>query len=195
MSRADEPLDALVDGVRDRSDRAFSAVYRLTADRLASYANGMLGDRQAAEDAVQQAFLELTRAAPSLRGDGRSLRAWLFRSVRFNCLDELRRRRRRPEHPAAELPERAAIDALPDPDLHDALDRLGDRHRSLILLRHVADLTADETARVLGTNRTAVYAATARAERRLRKLLGTVESVPQPASHHKSEPDGPEETM
>lgn len=63
MSRADEALDDLIDGIRHRSEEAFSAVYRLTADGLASYAFGMLHDRPAAEDAVQQAFLELTRAA------------------------------------------------------------------------------------------------------------------------------------
>ena len=171
MSRTDDPLDALVDGIRNRSERAFSTVYQLTAGGLASYAYGMLRDRSAAEDAVQQAFLELTVAAPQLPGKGRSLRAWLFRSVRFTCLDELRRRRRRPEDPTGELPDPGAADALPDPDLARALGRLTDRHRSLILLRHVAGLTADEAARVLGTNRTAVYAATARAERRLRILL------------------------
>ena len=120
---------------------------------------------------MQQAFLELTRAAPELRGNGRSLRAWLFRSVRFTCLDELRRRRRRPEDPTDQLPEDGVTDSPADPDLMRALGRLTERHRSLVVLRHIAGLTADEAARVLGTNRTAVYAATARAERRLRSLL------------------------
>jgi RNA polymerase sigma-70 factor (ECF subfamily) len=184
VSRADHDLDALVDGIRDRSERAFSAVYRLTASALASYAYGMLGDRPAAEDAVQQAFLELTRAAPDLRGDGRSLRAWLYRSVRFTCLDELRRRRRRPEYPTDEPPDVGVTDdtPLPDPELQAALLHLTDRQRSLVVLRHVVGLSAEETAGVVGGNRTAVYAATARAERRLRSLLEGVESQPRPSS-------------
>ncbi len=173
-----------MDGIRDRSERAFSAVYQLTASGLASYAYGMLRDRAAAEDAVQQAFLELTRAAPGIRGKGRSLRAWLFRSVRFTCLDELRRRQRRPEDATADPPDTGVTDddPLPDPDLHEALQQLTERQRSLIVLRHVVGLSPDETARVLDTNRTAVYAATARAERRLRSLMEAVESPPPPSS-------------
>ncbi len=184
MTRAADALDELVDGVRNRSEEAFAAVYDLTAGALASYAYGMLRDRPAAEDAVQQAFLELTRAASTLRGDGRSLRAWLYRSVRFTCLDELRRRSRRPEVVTDSLPETGYDDGieLPDPQLQEALMALTERQRSLLVLRHVVGLPADEVARVMESNRTAVYAATARAERRLRRLLEAVEFPGRPAS-------------
>jgi len=46
----------------------------------------------------------------------------------------------------------------------------------VLLLRHVAGLSGAETARVLGTNRAAVYAAAARGEASMRKALGRVES-------------------
>ena len=192
MTRAADALDELVEGVRTRSEEAFSAVYDITANRLASYAYGMLRDRPAAEDAVQQAFLELTRAAPTLRGDGRSLRAWLFRSVRYTCLDEIRRRGRRPEVVTDAVPDRGyehELD-LPDPALQEALLLLSERHRSLLVLRHVVGLPADEVARTMGTNRTAVYAATARAERRFRQLLEGVESDARPASLSVEQTDG-----
>lgn len=184
MTRAEEALDDLVDGIRQRSEEAFSAVYALTADGLASYANGMLRDRPAAEDAVQQAFLELTRAAPSIRGGGRSLRAWLYRSVRFTCLDEIRRRGRRPEVVTDTVPDAGYTDELdlPDPALQEALLSLSERQRSLLVLRYIVGLPAAEVAKVMGTNRSAVYAATARAERRLRRLLEPVESGGRPAS-------------
>lgn len=181
-------LDDLVAGVRSRSDAAFADVYRLTGDPLASFAYSMLRDRQAAEDAVQQAFLELVRAAPSIKGDGRSLRAWLFRSVRFTCLDEIRRRGRRPETPTASMPE--SVDAYAevqtpglDPDLENALSQLTERQRSLLALRHVVGLSGSETAEIMGMSRAAAYAATARAEKQLRKLLESVESVRPVASH------------
>jgi RNA polymerase sigma-70 factor, ECF subfamily len=162
----------LVDGIRRRSDAAFRAVYEATADGLASFAYGMLGNRTSAEDAVQQAFLELVAAAPGLRGDGRSLRVWLYRSVRYTCLDELRRRSRRPEDLSDRIPE-LFDQQVPDvpPELDDALSRLSPRHRSLLMLRHVAGLSPEEIARVAKTNRGAVYAALARAEKRLRFLL------------------------
>lgn len=179
--------DELVDGVRERSDEAFSTVYRLLASDLVTFAHGMLHDRGAAEDAVQQAFLELARAAPQLTGDGRSLRAWLYRSVRFSCLDELRRRRRHPEDPTERLPDdpREGEISLPDPDLQAALLGLNERQRAIVVLRYVVGASVEDIARILDTNRTAVYAASARAERRLRNLLASVESGDGAASSPK----------
>jgi RNA polymerase sigma-70 factor (ECF subfamily) len=170
--------DELVDGIRDRSDAAFGTLYQLIASDLLSFAYGMLRDRGAAEDAVQQAFLELARSAPSIRGDGRSLRAWLYRSVRFSCLDEVRRRSRHPEDPSDRLPDAGVVDepAMPDPDLQDALMDLSDRHRAILVLRYVLDASFDEIAAVMGTNRAAAYASCARAERSLERRLRRVES-------------------
>lgn len=167
-------LDRWVDGIRQGSAPAFDAVHGLMADDLLSFANGMVRDRRSAEDAVQQAFLELVRHGRSIRGDGRSLRAWLYRAVRYSCLDELRRRRRHPEVPTDRLPEAGRADAVPDgiePGLERALASLTDRQRALVVLRHVVGLSGSEIAGVLRTNRTAVYAALGRAERRLRSLL------------------------
>lgn len=177
-------LDELVDGIRNRDEAAFGTVYRLTASGLVSFAYGMLHDRLAAEDAVQQAFLELTRAAPTLRGDGRSLRSWLYRSVRFSCLDELRRRSRRPETPYDRVPDSAVTDDVDDidPDLRAALMTLTDNQRELVVLRWVVGMTPEEIAGVVGSNRAAVYAALSRAQRSLQRSLTSVESLGTAAS-------------
>jgi RNA polymerase sigma-70 factor (ECF subfamily) len=144
----------------------------------------MLRDRGAAEDAVQQAFLELARAAPTIKGDGTSLRAWLYRSVRFRCLDEIRRRKRHPEDPTDHLPDTGVSDPvnLPDPALQAALMELSDRQRAIVVLRYVLDASFDEIAKVMGSNRTAMYAACARAERSLERHLAAVESSDLAAS-------------
>jgi len=167
-------LDEIMDGIRARDDAAYAVAYGHTADPLASFANGIVHDRVFAEDAVQQAFLELVKASPSIEGDGRSLRAWLFRSVRFSCLDELRRRSRRPEALTDRLPERAGVsevDATTDPALVAAMQELSERQRTLLALKHIVGLDGNEIVSVVGGSRPAVYAATARAERHLRKLL------------------------
>jgi RNA polymerase sigma factor (sigma-70 family) len=169
-------LDLIMNGIRARSETAFATAYRQTADPLASFANGMVHDQRFAEDAVQQAFLELVQAAPKIKGDGRSLRAWLFRSVRFTCLDELRRKSRRPEHLAATVPEVGVEPELPpefdtDPDLAAAMALLTPNQRTILVLRHVIGMDGNEIADVVGGNRVAVYAASRRAERRLRTLL------------------------
>lgn len=169
-------LDEVMNGIRTRSETAFATAYRHTSDPLASFANGMVHDARFAEDAVQQAFLELVQSAPTIKGDGRSLRAWLFRSVRFTCLDELRRRARRPEHLSAEVPEVGVEPDLPpgfdaDPDLSAAMAQLTPHQRTVLVLRHVVGMNGNEIADVVGGNRVAVYAVSRRAEQRLRTLL------------------------
>jgi len=112
--------------------------------------------------------------------------------VRFNCLDEIRRRKRHPEMVTQAIPDAGYVDDidLPDPVLQQALLALSERHRSLLVLRHVVGLSAEEVAAVMETNRTSVYAATARAERRLRHLLEGVESESAPASISIDQSDG-----
>lgn len=167
-------LDALPEGVRRLAPEAFDELYRLLADALNSFAYSIVRDSGAAEDAVQQAFLELVSSAKSFRGDGRALRSWLFRSVRFRCLDEIRRRERRRETLHAEVPDHVQSSG-PSPgggsDLAAALSELTQQQRSVVFLRHVMGMSGHEVATILDTNRAAVFATAARAERRLRDLL------------------------
>lgn len=168
---------------------AFTELYELMAERLFGFAYRMLRDRGSAEDAVQHAFLELVRAQPQLEQD-RSLEAWMFKSVRFTCLDEIRRRSRRPEVPCDELPDPGTEDVVPleDPELERALAALTPEQQEVLHLKHVEGYDGAEIAEIVGSNRTAVYAMAARAEARLRKLLDPVESEPDPASSHERQP-------
>lgn len=184
MTAVPDPLDTLVEGVVAGRNASFRSLYDETADGLAGFAYRMLGDRHAAEDAVQQAFLELARSAGRFRGDGRALRAWLYRSVRFSVMDELRRRRRRPEQPAETLPETPVDERADhgwDPSLEAALAALPERQRAVLLLWHVDGFDPAEIAKILGTTRGAVYAASARGEAALRTAL-RVESGASAAS-------------
>jgi len=182
---ADE-LDSLVEGVVAGKNHAFHRVYHLLAGRLVGFAVRRLRDRGAAEDAVQQAFLELARTSSSFRGDGRSLRAWLYASVRFRCADEHRRRARRPEQPTADLPELAApepADRWLSPELTVAMGSLTERQGFMLELRHVEGLSGQEIADLLNMKRSAAYAALDRAEASLRKAFTTaMESPASPAS-------------
>ncbi len=170
-----DELDGLAEGIRNGSHESFHALYDRFADELVSFAYGMVRDRRTAEDIVQQTFVELVRGCGRFRGNGRALRSWLYRSARYGCLDEFRRRRRHPETPAFDLPEVAVepdpMEHVLDPLLADALDALTERQRTMILLRHVVGMSGDEIAAVMSSPRTAVYAALGRAERRLRGLL------------------------
>ena len=71
--------------------------------RAEAYANSVLHDAQAAEDAVQEAFSRIYALRAGL-DEKRSFSAYLFTVTRRICIDELRKQKRSPELPG-ELPE------------------------------------------------------------------------------------------
>lgn len=73
---------------------ALSELYDLHGARLYRYANVLLADAAAAEDAVQEAFCQLARAGR--RDPGLVSVAYLTTIVRNECFSALRRRRRQP---------------------------------------------------------------------------------------------------
>jgi RNA polymerase sigma-70 factor (ECF subfamily) len=110
------------------------------------------GDRAAAEDIAQEAFLAALRALPrfDLR---RPLRPWLHRIVVNRAIDWSRARAHRAEVGADRAPEAAGLDD-PDPrplddDVAAALLALAPEQRAVIVLRYVLDLTPGEIAAAL----------------------------------------------
>ena len=110
------------------------------------------GDRAAAEDIAQEAFLAALRALPrfDLR---RPLRPWLHRIVVNRAIDWSRARTHRQEVGAYAAPEAAAGDAgdlrVLREDVAAALLTLGPEQRAVIVLRYVLDFTPGEIAAAL----------------------------------------------
>ena len=84
---ADEDLISLTDG---GNTQAFAALYDRHSKVAYSLAYRMMGERQAAEDLVQEAFLKMWRAAGSYRVERASVRTWILSIVRNRGIDELR---------------------------------------------------------------------------------------------------------
>jgi RNA polymerase sigma-70 factor, ECF subfamily len=83
------------------NNRALAALYDQHAARLYRYAHVLLADAGAAEDAVQEAFCKLARAAS--RDAGLLSVQYLTTILRNECFSALRGRRRRPEVSASLL--------------------------------------------------------------------------------------------
>ncbi|HEX9887881.1 MAG TPA: sigma-70 family RNA polymerase sigma factor [Nitriliruptorales bacterium] len=169
-------LDALLPGLRAHDRDAFHDLYDLMAGQLLAFCHGLVSDRGAAEDVVQDVFLRFSKHARRFRGDGRSLLAWLYTTARNRCSDRHRRRRRKPEQLVDTIPDDATASPAPelpglDPELEDALAKLTEAQRAAIVLRRVVGYDGDEVGAVLGIDREAVYALCRRGEQRLRTLL------------------------
>ena len=84
---ADEDLMALVEG---GDAAAFAGLYDRHGRAAYSLAYRMAGERQAAEDLVQEAFLDVWRAARSYRAERGSVRTWVLSIVHNRGIDQLR---------------------------------------------------------------------------------------------------------
>ena len=168
-----ESIDAFNGLVLEHQDIAYSLAYRL------------LGGRQAAEDAVQEAFLRAFAARRSFRGE--HARAWLLRIVSNVARDELRRRRRRTVVSLdRECDGRAMADRLGDPgpaperhalqaDLRTSLERalrqLPSDQRLAVILTDVHGCSYAEVAQVMNVPVGTVKSRISRARAELRVLL------------------------
>ena len=174
---------ALVARVLHGEVNAYSALVSRYRDKYARYAVHMLGNREDAEEALQDAF---TRAYRSLARceDPERFGAWLFRILVNRCRTSGARRVRRgqtfvhdetallnasEEHPAEQTMWREEIER--------ALGELSADQREAFLLKYVEELGYDEMAEITGVGVSALKMRVMRACDRLRELLSEVHSA------------------
>jgi RNA polymerase sigma-70 factor (ECF subfamily) len=157
--------------------------YRAHGTELYGMALRTLGDRGLAEEAVQETFLRAWSAAERFDPELGSLRTWLFAIARNVVIDISRSRAVRPrlsEH--AEVEDRA--DESEDPYAHallaweveEALRRLGEAHRTVLLETYFRARPYAEVAAELGIPEGTVKSRLSRARGRLAELLNEQES-------------------
>jgi len=136
-----------------------------------------------AADAAQEALLAIVRGLP--RFDGRSkFSTWAHRIAHNACIDELRRRGRRPD-PGLPEHERRPRGAGPDLDdtvadrltTDDALAALPEDFRSVVVLRDQLGLDYAEIAEVLGIPPGTVRSRIARGRAALARSLGNQATI------------------
>jgi RNA polymerase sigma-70 factor (ECF subfamily) len=154
---------------------AFAGLVERHRDRLGRFALHMLGNREDAEEALQDAFLRAFRSLARCEDPSR-FDAWLFRILVNRCRTAGGRRARRErtfvsgegfeaseEHPAERLAWREEIGR--------ALMALEAEQREAFLLKHVEELSYEEMQALTGAGVSALKMRVKRACDRLRGLL------------------------
>jgi RNA polymerase sigma-70 factor (ECF subfamily) len=180
----------LVERARAGDRRALEVLLRRHHDRLHLLCRRLCRDRGDAEDATQEALIAIVRGLP--RYDGRAaFTTWSYRVTTNACLDQLRRRARRPlpsdvgggdgvEPPplvddagarAALDPETRALAAEGRTQLQAALADLPAEFRLPVVLRDVADLDYAEIGELLGLPPGTVRSRISRGRARLAEAL------------------------
>ena len=176
------PDAALVERVVGGDVDAYAILVARYRDRLARYAVRMLGDRHAAEEALQDAFVRAYRSLARCENPER-FDAWLFSILVNRCRTHGARtaRRERTFVVDDEVMLRAAAtrDAALDAaerrawreEIERALAQLDAGQREAFLLKHVEELSYDEMAALTGVGVSALKMRVKRACDRLRDLL------------------------
>jgi RNA polymerase sigma-70 factor (ECF subfamily) len=142
-----------VEQAREGDHDAFAELVRVAVVRLDRAARLILRDPELARDAVQEGLLRAWRDLPGLRDPDR-FDAWLHRLIVNACIDQTRRRRRRPiEVELAPLHEPLIPDGsgpLADRDQVDtALRRLDERGRAIVVLHYYLGMPLTDVAATL----------------------------------------------
>jgi RNA polymerase sigma-70 factor (ECF subfamily) len=168
-------------------------------DRVHAVCRRLAGNEQDALDATQEALIAIARGIR--RFDGRAaFTTWAYRVATNACLDELRRRRRRPtpglpdDLGQGEVATTAAlaIDVVPDRLAIDAaLQELPEEFRAPVVLRDLCDLDYAEIAEVLGIPPGTVRSRIARGRAQLARRLDRGNQPPDIARPTRDHPTAP----
>ena len=168
----------------------FDRLYRDHVDRIYRFAQRLCGQVEDAQDLVQDTFLNAYRGLEGFRGDAQ-VSTWLYRIAARACL---RLRRKRKGEPARELsldefiptsegefrlqvptdglsPEEALENKELKRALHQAIQKLPNKYRVVLVLRDMEELTAKEVGTIMGLNERAVKSRLHRARLFVRREL------------------------
>jgi RNA polymerase sigma-70 factor (ECF subfamily) len=132
---------------------AFEELYRVHGARMKSLAYNHVGNIADAEDAVQETFIKIHRAAQTYNG-GSAFSTWIYRILINTCYDLIRKRRRRGDESSIdETFERsragAAVDDAKRITLRKLLDQLPEQRRSVFVLFEIEGLSHAEIGEIL----------------------------------------------
>jgi RNA polymerase sigma-70 factor (sigma-E family) len=157
----------LTSRVETETESAFAWLFRDEYPAIVRTAYLMLGDRQAAEDVAQEAFVRLyARWRKVSRYDRPG--AW----VRRVAIREASRARRRPRALALAPGQPDAAEPPADLDLQRALQSLPPNQRAAIVLHYLEDLPLAQVAELMGVATPTAKVHLHRARKRLALLLG-----------------------
>ncbi len=153
---ADEELISLT---QSGNAEAFAALYDRHSRSAYSLAYRMMGERQSAEDLVQDAFLKVWRSSGSYRADRASVRTWMLSVVHNRGVDQLRStasRRRTQDRVEASAPKSQPSEAFAETwrnsqrdQVREALKTLPDEQLKILELAYFSGYTHVEIAGLL----------------------------------------------
>lgn len=159
---------------------AFADLIAVTERPLLYYATSLTRNQDAALDVLQDVWLKVVRGIRSLKDPG-SLKPWLYAITHRVAVDRIRRDYKRDKAEEALLEDAFSVDepSFDEEDaiaIRDALSRLGVKHREVLVLHFLHDLSILEIANVVGCSEGTVKSRIHYAKRQLKQILEGVKN-------------------
>ena len=167
--------DLILRAVHGEED-AYAALYQLYARSMLNTAFRIVGDRDDAEDVLQDAFISAFRHLPSFRGES-TFGAWLKRIVVHKSVNALNKRRTvsfpegEMEHLAAPEPDAADVFPYSVEEVIAAVSRLPDGYRAVFSLYLLEGYDHEEISEILSISESTSKSQLNRAKRKLIEIL------------------------
>jgi RNA polymerase sigma-70 factor, ECF subfamily len=158
---------------------ALHFLYVRYADDVYGLANSIVHDSYAAEDITQNVFGRLMTAIQRYQLRDVPFAAWILRVARNAALDHLRARRQIPvEEVRVDDDGHEQVGFDRSQCLREALGRLPEEQREVVVLRHMAGLTPVEIAERLGKSEGSIHGLHHRGRGALQQALRELDAAP-----------------
>lgn len=182
----------LLEGCRRGDAASYQQLYEKYSGKVYGFARRFLGDDQHAEDVTQEVFLRVFRKLSTFRGEAR-FSTWLFRVSLNSCKNKRRSLDRDSRFDPDRFQEsRRGFEDSPERVLEcrnlkgridEALDRLTEGQRSVLLLKAVEELSYREIGEIFGQSENQIRGRLYRARKAFRAALTACEGDPGLARH------------
>ena len=162
---------------------AFEQLMAAHENKMYAVALRMCGNREDAQDCLQEAMVRVYRALSGFKGQS-SFSTWVYRITMNSCLDELRRRKNRMTSSLdamlengfapsddGDTPEQSSLRSEQRRALERAIRELPEDMRAAIVLRDVQGLSYEEIAQALEANVGTIKSRISRGREKLRGVL------------------------
>jgi RNA polymerase sigma-70 factor (ECF subfamily) len=159
--------------------QALNFLYLRYADEILRSVKSLIRDHHEAEDITQNVFIKLMTVIGKYEPRDVPFSAWVRKVARNVAMDHLRTRRMTPvEDVRVADDDRRQISRERNRDLCEALDRLTEDQREVLVLRHIVGLSPAEIAKLLGKKENAIHALHHRGRLSLQSALTELGAAP-----------------
>lgn len=154
---------------------AFADLIAVMERPLLYYAASLTGNPDTALDVLQEVWLKVIRGIRKLKDPG-SLKPWLYTITHGVAVDRIRRDYKRDKAEQAQLDgaldvEEPSFDGEDAAAIHHALSRLGVKHREVLVLHFLQDLSIQQIAQVIACSQGTVKSRLHYAKRQMKLIL------------------------